>query len=107
MFRNVRQVIVLSCELFYLRNMSVKLIGKKKKYYFVKAIKVMIAWDQAPHFEKKEKKLALAKRKKSASEASREVVSLGSLRSPIIFLFDRAPFFAISPTAEPGSKLRL
>ena len=47
---------------------------QKKKYYFVKAIKVMIAWDQAPHFEKNEKKLALAKRKKSASEASREVV---------------------------------
>ena len=59
----------------------------------------MIAWDQAPHCEKKEKK--------SESEASREVVSLGSLRSPIIFLFDGAPFFAISPTAEPGSRLRL
>ena len=80
---------------------------QKNIYYFVKAIKVMIAWDQAPHCEKKEKKLALAKRKKSASEANREVVSLGLLRSPIIFLFDRAPFFAISPTAEPGSKLRL
>lgn len=106
MFRNVRQVIVLSCEPFYLRNMSVKLIGKKI-IYFVKAIKLMIAWDQSPHCEKKETKSALAKRKKSESEASREVVSLGSLRSPIIFLFDGAPFFAISPTAEPGSRLRL
>ena len=67
----------------------------------------MTAWDQAPHCEKKEKKIGVGEKKKSASEASREVVSLGSLRSPIIFLFDCAPFFAISPTAEPGSKLRL
>ena len=50
--------------------------NRQKKNYFVKAVKVMIAWDQAPHCEKKEKKSALAKRKKSESEASREVVSL-------------------------------
>ena len=35
---------------------------------------VDLAWDQAPHCGKKEKKSVLAK-KKSASEASREVVS--------------------------------
>ena len=35
----------------------------------------VVAWDQAPHCGKKEKKPAFAqKKKKSASEASREVV---------------------------------
>ena len=79
MFRNVRQVIVLSCELFYLRNMSVKLIGKKK-YYFVKAIKVMTAWDQAPHCEKKEKKIGVGEKKK-ISQRSEPRGSLARLAS--------------------------
>lgn len=79
MFRNVRQVIVLSCEQFYLRNMSVKLIGKKI-IYFVKATKVMIAWDQAPHCEKKEKKIGVGEKKK-IGERSEPKGSLARLAS--------------------------
>ena len=53
-----------------------------------------MAWDQAPHWEKKEKKIGVReKRKKSASE--------------IFFLlaniFPISPFF---PTEEPGPRLR-
>ena len=68
----------------------------------------MTAWDQAPHCEKKEKKIGVGEKKKIGERSEpRGSLALGSLRSPIIFLFDRAPFFAISPTTEPGSKLRL
>ena len=43
-----------------------------------------VSWDQALHCGKKEKKSVLAKRK----SAEGKWVPLGSLRSPIFFLFD-------------------
>ena len=90
------------------------------KAFIYKQIRLNLAWDQAPHCGKREKKSALGQ-KKSTWEANREVVwggkrvvalspssriPLYSLRSPIFFLFD--PFFCLfSPTAEPGPRLVL
>ena len=47
------------------------------KTFIYKQIRLNLAWDQAPHCEKKEKKSALAKKRKSTSEANREVVWVG------------------------------
>lgn len=53
---------------------------QKNIYYFVKAIKVMIAWDQAPHCEKKEKKIGVGEKKK-ISQRSEPRGSLARLAS--------------------------
>ena len=41
----------------------------------------IIAWDQALHWRKKEKKIGVGKKKTSAREASREVVWRGEMGS--------------------------
>ena len=45
----------------------------------------------------KGEKIGIGEKKISASEASREVVSLCSIRSPILDLFDRAAFLPFPP----------
>ena len=75
-----------------------------------------LAWDQVPHWGKRRKKIGVGEKKKSANEVSREVVwrgervaaalslpslRLGSLRSPIFFLFDLVPFPPL-PSLVPG-----
>ena len=66
----------------------------------------ILAWNEAPHWGKRKKIGVGQKKKKLASKASREVVwgafpiprlSLGSLRLPILFLFD--PVFCLFPGA--------
>ena len=67
----------------------------------------ILAWNQAPHWGKRKKiGVGQKKKKKLASKASREVawrafpiprLSLGSLRLPILFLFD--PVFCLFPGA--------
>ena len=54
--------------------------NRQKKNYFVKAVKVMIAWDQAPHCEKKEKKIGVGEKKK-ISQRSEPRGSLARLAS--------------------------
>ena len=51
------------------------LLGTKASYPQI------IAWDQAPHWRKKKKKIGVGKKKTSARESSREVVWEGEMGS--------------------------
>ena len=83
-----------------------------RKAFIYKQIPLNLAWDQAPHCGKKEKKTALAKKTIKIDERSEPRgslgrgkggrpspltrIPLGSLCSPIFFLFDPflfSPFF--------------
>ena len=87
-----------------------------------KQIPLNLAWDQAPHCGKKEKKSALAKKTKSTSEANQEVVWGGervvalppspgycSARFARRYFSYLTPSFLafFSSTAEPGPRLVL
>ena len=94
------------------------------KAFIYKQIPLNLAWDQAPHCGKKEKKTALAKKTKlkSTSEANQEVVWGGERVVALppspgyrwarfarrYFSYLTPSFLALfSPTAEPGPRLVL